>query len=54
VWTERVNEVKRIGFRDNKVLRSGAWDILRFALRALGDTEGAAEAEARYRAAEST
>lgn len=51
VWSgDSFDEVKRAGFRDHEALRWGAWDVLRFALKAIGDTEGAKEAEEKYQA----
>jgi tetratricopeptide (TPR) repeat protein len=41
-------KVPRIGFRNPNALYEGPYDILRYALRALGDAEGAAEAERLY------
>jgi len=41
----RGREIKRIGFRNVNALYEGPFDVLRFALRALGDEPGAAEAE---------
>jgi glycosyltransferase involved in cell wall biosynthesis len=38
----------RIGFRNPNALYEGPYDVLRFALRALGDLEGAAAAERLY------
>lgn len=40
--------VPRIGFRNRNALFEGPFDILRFALRALGDTAGADAAERAY------
>jgi hypothetical protein len=40
--------VQRIGFRHPPGLWEGPYDVLRFALRALGDESGAAEAERLY------
>jgi tetratricopeptide (TPR) repeat protein len=40
--------VPRIGFRDPAALYEGPYDVLRYALRSLGDTAGAAEAERLY------
>jgi glycosyltransferase involved in cell wall biosynthesis len=44
----RGREVKRIGFRNVNALYEGPFDVLRFALRALGDEPGAREAERLY------
>jgi tetratricopeptide (TPR) repeat protein len=41
-------KVPRIGFRNPNALYEGPYDILRFALRGVGDPEGAAEAERLY------
>jgi tetratricopeptide (TPR) repeat protein len=38
-------DVKRIGFRNPGALWEGPYDVLRYALKALGDEAGAAEAE---------
>ncbi len=43
--------VPRIGFRNPAALYEGPYDVLRFALKTLGDAEGAAEAEILYAAA---
>ncbi len=43
--------VPRIGFRYLPGLFEGPFDVLRFALRALGDEKGAAQAEQRYQEA---
>jgi tetratricopeptide (TPR) repeat protein len=40
--------VPRIGFRNRNALYEGPYDVLRFALRALGDSGGADEAERQY------
>jgi len=42
---------KRIGFRHLPALYEGPYDVLRFALTAVGDEAGAADAEAAYAAA---
>jgi len=42
--------VPRIGFRNPAALYEGPYDVLRFALRAIGDQSGAAEAERLYQA----
>jgi tetratricopeptide (TPR) repeat protein len=42
---------ERIGFHHPPAQYEGPYDVLRFALAALGDTEGAGEAERRYVAA---
>jgi tetratricopeptide (TPR) repeat protein len=44
--------VPRIGFRNPAALYEGPYDVLRFALRAIGDAAGAAEAETLYAAAQ--
>jgi hypothetical protein len=41
-------EVHRVGFRNPSALYEGPYDVLRFALRALGDDAGADEAERLY------
>jgi tetratricopeptide (TPR) repeat protein len=41
-------KVPRIGFKQPSALYEGPYDVLRFALRALGDTAGADEAEALF------
>jgi hypothetical protein len=41
-------DVKRIGFRNPGALWEGPYDVLRFALAALGDEAGAREAEATH------
>jgi hypothetical protein len=41
-------QVARISFRNPMALWEGPYDVLRFALRALGDTTGAQEAERLY------
>jgi hypothetical protein len=41
-------DVKRIGFRNPAALWEGPYDVLRYALRALGDEEGAKDAEQAY------
>lgn len=41
--------IRRIGFRNPHALYEGPYDVLRFALRALGDDAGAREAERLYR-----
>lgn len=41
-------EAKRIGFRNLNALYEGPFDVLRFALKAIGDDAGAAEAERLY------
>lgn len=41
-------EVHRVGFRNPSALYEGPYDVLRFALRRLGDTAGADEAERLY------
>lgn len=41
-------QVKRIGFRNPMALYEGPFDILRYALKDLGDATGAAEAERLY------
>jgi len=41
-------DVKRIGFRNPAALWEGPYDVLRYALRALGDEEGAKDAELTY------
>ena len=43
--------VPRIGFRNPSALYEGPYDVLRFALRSLGDTAGADEAEELYKLA---
>jgi tetratricopeptide (TPR) repeat protein len=43
--------VQRIGFRNQDALYEGPFDILRYALRQLGDTQGAEAAEQAYQAA---
>jgi FkbM family methyltransferase len=48
VWADRVNEVNRVGFRNQLVLRNGAWDILYWSYKALGKTEKAAFAKTRF------
>lgn len=45
------DKVSRIGFRYRPALYEGPYDILRYALSALGDKPGAAEAEQLYLAA---
>jgi tetratricopeptide (TPR) repeat protein len=45
------NSVPRIGFRNRSALYEGPYDVLRFALRALGDHQGAKEAEQLFVAA---
>ncbi|EYF06971.1 glycosyltransferase [Chondromyces apiculatus] len=45
------HKVKRIGFRHVSALHEGPFDVLRFALRAIGDPAGAAEAERLYQEA---
>jgi tetratricopeptide (TPR) repeat protein len=42
------DDVPRISFRNQAALFEGPYDVLRFALRALGDTTGAEEAERLY------
>ena len=51
VWADKADVIGRIYFRDEQVLRTGPWDILRFALRAVNDERGAQEAEEAYQAA---
>jgi tetratricopeptide (TPR) repeat protein len=46
-------EVPRVSFRNPFALWEGPYDVLRFALRALGDTKGADEAERLFAEAES-
>ncbi|MET0410857.1 MAG: glycosyltransferase [Polyangiaceae bacterium] len=41
-------KVPRIGFRNPNALYEGPYDVLRFALRNMGDSAGAAEAERLY------
>jgi len=43
--------VPRIGFRHPPALWEGPYDVLRFALRAMGDEEGADEAERLFQEA---
>jgi tetratricopeptide (TPR) repeat protein len=40
--------VPRIGFRNPAALYEGPYDVLRYALKALGDTKGAADAQHSY------
>ncbi|MBI5535392.1 MAG: tetratricopeptide repeat protein [Deltaproteobacteria bacterium] len=47
----RGQDAKRIGFRNVSALYEGPYDVLRFALRAMGDTAGADEAERLYQEA---
>ncbi len=44
-------DAKRIGFRNLNALYEGPYDVLRFALKAVGDHGGALEAEQNYYAA---
>ena len=44
----RGKDAKRIGFRNMAALYEGPYDVLRFALRAVGDAAGADEAERQY------
>jgi glycosyltransferase involved in cell wall biosynthesis len=44
-------KVPRISFRNPKALYEGPYDVLRFALKGIGDADGAAEAERLYHAA---
>lgn len=48
LYEKRYDAVPRIGFRNPKALYEGPYDILRFALRNLGDVQGADVAEHTY------
>jgi hypothetical protein len=48
LYRGRGADVKRIGFRHVPALYEGPYDVLRYALKDLGDASGAAEAERSY------